>query len=263
MKQLNKGNQILRISIWLNLFLLWKNENRRCPTITPTHATRPRSLTIECSTETWIVHIGDTGTVDRTAYLKMLPRDSFRRRRSVSLAPSHLTLHGVQWTSSGLRNSNVFYVALLNKIQNLDATTSSRCTCWWRTSTLGSSPTITWVSGRFPPHHNLFLTWLRIGYNPLVASIPKHRQCVELRTHNDTVSNRYIATPLSEHKLLCVNRGSRTDASTQVMIPSTASWLRATRSILMLNGTPRLPAPLTTSAVNWKTWKHTEKIETN
>ena len=66
-----------------------------------------------------------------------------------------------------------------------------------------------------------------------------------------------IAAPVSEKKLFCVKKGSRTKSCTQIMTPSTASRLTATRSKMMLNGAPRLFAPLTTSVVNCKTWtKH-------
>ena len=51
-----------------------------------------------------------------------------------------------------------------------------------------------------------------------------------------------IATPLSVKKLFCFNKGSCTKSCTQVMTPSTSSQLRATRSKLMLKGTPRLLA---------------------
>ena len=62
-----------------------------------------------------------------------------------------------------------------------------------------------------------------------------------------------IATPLSQKKLLWVNEGSRTKSCTQAMISSTASWLMATQSKVMLNLAPCLHAPLTSSAAKWKT----------
>ena len=66
-----------------------------------------------------------------------------------------------------------------------------------------------------------------------------------------------ITTPLSEKKHFCVNKGSRTKSWTQVMSPSVASRLRATRSKLMFIGAPYLFAFLTMSAVNCKAWtKH-------
>ena len=129
-EQFNKGSQMMQRLIWLNSLLLSKCGNRRCPTITPSPATMPRSLRTECSAETWIVHIGLTGTGDRTAYFKMLPKHCPRRRRSFSLAPKHRTLHRVRRTSGGCRNSNVFHLSLLHNIRNADATTSSIITCW-------------------------------------------------------------------------------------------------------------------------------------
>ena len=72
-----------------------------------------------------------------------------------------------------------------------------------------------------------------------------------------TTASFTIATPLLEKKLFCVKKRSCSKSCTQIMTPSTASRLRDTWSKMMLHGAPRLLAPLTTSAVNWKTWtKH-------
>ena len=70
-----------------NIFLLYKIAIRRSPTITPSPAMTPRSLTVECSTKTWIVHIGLTGTGDKTAHFKLFPRHLPRQRRSFPLLP--------------------------------------------------------------------------------------------------------------------------------------------------------------------------------
>ena len=63
-----------------------------------------------------------------------------------------------------------------------------------------------------------------------------------------------IAMRQCQKKLFCANSGSRTMFCTQVMTPSIAWRLTATRPKLVLNGAPRLLAPPTTSAVNSKTW---------
>ena len=43
------------------------------------------------------------------------------------------------------------------------------------------------------------------------------------------------------------------------MTPATASQLKATRFKMMMNLTSRLLAPLTTSAINWRTWNKTQE----
>ena len=131
-------------------FLHCKIESRRSPTITPTPAMRPGSLKNECSTETWIVHIGLTRTGDRTDHFKILPRHS-RQRTNFLFAPDQRTLHRAPQTSSGLRNNNVLYLSLLHNRRNSDNTTTSRNTCCWQTSTRGTEPTLTCVPGSLPP----------------------------------------------------------------------------------------------------------------
>ena len=129
MEQFNKGSQMMQSFMQSSLFILYKIEKRKSPTIKPTPAMRPRILTIECSIETWIVRIGLMGTANRTDHFKLLPGLFPRQRRSFSFGPNHRTLHRARQTNSGLLNCDVLYLSLLHNIGSSDATTSSRCTC--------------------------------------------------------------------------------------------------------------------------------------
>ena len=200
------------------------------------------------------------GTGDRTDYFKMLLRQWPRWHRCLPFAPDHRAFYRVWRTSIRLRNSNVFHPSLLNNIRNSDATTTSRSTRWLRTSTLGTEPTLTRVSGSFSPHNTLLLTWVQIG-QPVGCTHPQtktmdwfpHSQW-HCQQHVQRLLAFSIATPLSEKELFCVNKESRAKSCTQVVTPSIPPRLRATRSNLMLEGAPGLLAPLTASSVNWKAW---------
>ena len=82
MEQFKKRCQMMQSFMRSSLFLLCKIENRSSPTITPTPAMRPRSPTIKCSAETWIVRIGLKRTADRTDDFKIFPSHLPRQCRS-------------------------------------------------------------------------------------------------------------------------------------------------------------------------------------
>ena len=193
----------------------------------PIPATRFRSRTIECRTETWIVHIRlntskclrDFGP-DDTDGRRLLPMTGFFTERDE--------------LAVGFRNSNVLHLSL--------------------------------------PHDLRIRTPVRPGVVPAEPQTNAH-SCLGKPSPRKIASQTQIAGCTHPHRaglehpatspLHCQRRNSfgweasRTKSCTQAMTPSTASRLMPTRSKLMLNSAPGLLAPLTTSAVNWKSWtKH-------
>ena len=121
----------------------------------------------------------------------MFPRHWPRWHRCLLFAPDHRTVHRAWQTSSMLRNAKVFHLSLLHDNWNADATTSNRCTPWWKTNTLGPKPPLTCVWGSVTPYDNLILARLKIQNKLLVAPFLKLRARIVLTTYNDTVSNSY------------------------------------------------------------------------
>ena len=61
--------------------------------------------------------------------------------------------------------------------------------------------------------------------------------------------------PVSEKEFLCVKRGWRTNSRTHATAPFTFSWLKGTPLRDTVRTGCHSDGPLTTNAVNWKTWK--------